>query len=91
MSLSPHLIDGILVLIGVEVLVLSLWLRRANASRLVPALICFLVSGALLMLALRVSLTGPDQGAVTLACITLSLPVHLAALILAWRAFKPRA
>lgn len=88
MTLSPHLIDAILGLIGVEALALSLWLYRARASRLVPALICFLVSGALLMLALRFSLSGADQGGLILICITLSLPVHIAALVLAWRAVQ---
>ena len=91
MTLSPHLIDAILALIGIEVLVLSAWLVRARASRLVPALICFLVSGALLMLALRLSLSSPDHGLLILVCITLSLPAHIGALVLVWRALKPGA
>lgn len=88
MTISPHLIDAILGLIGVEALGLSIWLYRARGSRLVPALICFLVSGALLMLALRFSLSGTDQDLLILACITLSLPIHIAALVLAWRAVQ---
>ncbi|MHA7901265.1 MAG: hypothetical protein ACX94B_15490 [Henriciella sp.] len=88
MSMDLHLIDGVLALILVELFVLVVVLRRLGAQRLIPALTCFLLSGAFLVLALRLSLAGSEHGTAILALLAFSFPVHIATLILVWRAFK---
>jgi hypothetical protein len=53
---SGRIIDGILLLVAVEALVLA-WLSRRSGLPL-PGLLATLASGAALMLALRAALTG---------------------------------
>lgn len=85
MSFGPSIIDAILGLVALEFVALSVWLSRKGEARLIPALASFLLSGALLLAALRFSLDGAPVGPVTLGLLGLSFPAHLATLILVWR------
>lgn len=82
---APLAIDAILGLILVELVVLSVWLARRGQRELVPALACFLLSGALLALAVRVALTSTDPAPLVLGLMALSFPAHLATLWFVWR------
>lgn len=83
-------IDLILVLIAAELLVLGLWLARKGQLRLLAPLACFLLSGAALMVALRAALS-PDTSTLAVAIgLIASLFLHLATLVLAWRAVRER-
>ncbi|MEL7041281.1 MAG: hypothetical protein AAGL90_07145 [Pseudomonadota bacterium] len=84
---GPMLLDAVVGLIVIEFAVLSLWLARRGASSLIPALASFLASGALLMLALRFTLTEPQLPLLALLMLTLSFPIHVATLWLVWRRF----
>lgn len=89
MTLDPLLLDAILMLIVIEFLGLSAWLSRRDAKHLIAPLACFLLSGALLITALRLSL--PESGGVPLlilVLLSLSFPAHIAALWLGWRAIR---
>lgn len=81
---SP-LFDVILGLILVEAVLIVLWLRSRAHLTLLPAALCFLASGALVMAALRFSLVAPGHDLLICALVGLSFPAHLAALWLAWR------
>lgn len=86
----PLALDAILGLILIELVVLCVWLYRQKRTDLVPALICFLLSGALLMLCVRLAFTAPAQSGWILALMALSFPVHLATLFFVWRAAQNR-
>ncbi|NVZ09712.1 hypothetical protein HW932_10605 [Allochromatium humboldtianum] len=81
---SGRIIDLILVLIVVEGLVLALVHRRTGRGLPPSDLIGFLLSGFLLMLALRAALVGAWWGWISLA-LTGSLVTHLADLAWRWR------
>lgn len=82
----PFALNAIFGLIALELIVLSVWLVRRAKAALIAPLFTFLLSGGLLMAAIRLAATGGEQDAVILALITLSFPAHLATLILVWRA-----
>ncbi|NEU11042.1 hypothetical protein G3T14_02710 [Methylobacterium sp. BTF04] len=82
---NGRIIDAILVLVACEAAILTWWrLRRGYGPALVP-LMCNLVSGAALMLAVRAALTGADWPAIA-ACLALSFVAHGAELTLRLRA-----
>ena len=85
MPFGPSLIDLVLGLIVIEFVLIAIWLVRCRKLRLLPAVGCFLLSGALVMAALRVSLPETGSSSIIPALIALSFPVHVAALILTWR------
>lgn len=88
MTLSPQIVDLILGIVAAEVILVSFWLARKKRQDLIPALVCFLASGGLLMIALRATLApAPNQGLI-LGLLAASFPVHVATLILGWRALK---
>lgn len=69
---SGHAVDIVLIVIAVE----ALWLRRAARWRWV-ALMCRLMPGVMMLLALRAALTGGSWPVVALL-LALSFPFHLA-------------
>lgn len=85
MPFGPTTIDAILGLILLELVLISAWLWWQGQQRLVPAVFCFLTSGALVMAALRVSLSEVESEPLIPLLIALSFPAHIAALWLAWR------
>lgn len=89
MSLSPGLIDLILALIALEGIALSVWLARRGAGALIGPVICFLLSGAALMVALRGAVAGWGMLLIQAALLA-SLILHLACLALGWRAWRAR-
>ena len=86
MALTQTLIDLILILVIAEFLALWIYLIRAGKTNLVPALGSFLLSGALLLIALRFTLAQSVSSEMVLGMLGLSFPVHVATIILAWRA-----
>jgi hypothetical protein len=80
---SGRIVDGILLLVAGEALVLA-WLRRRGGPPL-PALLANLASGAALMLALRAALVGSGWASVA-GWMLAGLVAHLADLGLRFRA-----
>jgi len=82
---NGHLIDAILVVVVIEaVLLLGLW--RATGRGVAPGdLAPMLAAGAMLMLALRLTLTGYGWMPVC-ACLALAGAAHVADLSRRWRA-----
>ena len=90
MTVSPSLIDAILVLVAVEfagLLALLAMRRRLDAA---AALFFFLASGAALLSALRAALAGGEPGAALQALLGLSFVAHIGALVFAWRLIARR-
>lgn len=77
--MSPGLIDAILIGVVVELLALGLALHRVAASRWILPLGLYLASGAFLVIALRVALSGPSEPWIALALLA-SLCAHVASL-----------
>lgn len=73
---SGRIVDGILLLVAGEALVLA-WLVRRRGSPPLPSLLANLASGAALMLALRAALVGAGWIAVA-AWMLAGLVAHLA-------------
>lgn len=83
MPVTPAILDLILAGVGIEAILLSLWLRRCGLGRaIVPALL-FLGSGALFLSALRVALANGGT-AVVAGLLLASGLVHLLCL---WRGY----
>ena len=78
---SGHAADLILLVMALEAVFLSLFLRKRGFSRLVPGFLAALIAGAALVLALRTALTG---GSVVLILIAMgaSFVAHLAEIAL---------
>ncbi len=87
MPIAPHLIDAILGVIGVELLVLGAVLMSRGRPELIPPLAFFLLSGAGLIGALRLSLSQstPDAGGVQALLLAGAGLAHALALWFAWR------
>jgi chromate transport protein ChrA len=90
MPLNPTIIDLILILIGIEFLGFLIGLARIGRRDLLPALACFLLSGAVIMLALRFALMDEVNPAWVLGLLGLSFPLHILTLVLAWRLTRRR-
>jgi RsiW-degrading membrane proteinase PrsW (M82 family) len=87
MAIDQSLIDLILIIVVVEFIVLCAFLLRAGKASLVPALASFLLSGALILGALRLVLAESVSSSELLpGLLGLSFPMHIATLVLAWRA-----
>ncbi|MBA9063485.1 MULTISPECIES: hypothetical protein [Methylobacterium] len=80
---SGRIVDGILLLVAGEALVLA-WLVRRRGGPPLPSLLANLASGAALMLALRAALVGDGWIAVA-AWMLAGLVAHLADLGLRFR------
>ena len=72
---SGRVVDLALAVLGLEVALLFAMRQRGNGLAPIDVL-CQLASGALLLLALRVELTGGDHR-LTLALLSASFPAHL--------------
>ena len=83
--LSPLLIDGILVGIGIELAGLTAVLFRTGRRRWIPPMVAFLLSGAALMLALRFALSGASPMLIQ-ASMAVSGLMHILTLWLVVRA-----
>ena len=79
--------DIVLIVMSVEAVILTLYLRRKGQYSSVPGFLIALLAGAFLILALHAALTGPhfDEIAVFLG---LSLLAHLGELALKIRGLK---
>lgn len=86
MTLTPGLIDFVLVFVGLEFVVLALVLARGGAGRYITLLGLFLASGGLLFFALRLVMTG--QTTLLLAVLLGSFLTHVATIWLAAKALK---
>jgi hypothetical protein len=75
MTLPPVLIEIILAGVVIEAAVLYLWLRR-RAPALVPAVLLFLGSGALLLLAVRLAMDG-ESGTTVAGALLLAGILHV--------------
>ncbi len=87
MTVTPVMLDAILVLIGAEFLLIGLFLRARGQKRLIVPVGAFLLSGLALMLALKLALGGATGGAIA-GLLAMSFVGHAGALVLAWRAVK---
>jgi|UPI00034AA366 hypothetical protein len=85
---SGRIVDGILVLIGIEALVLLGARARWGRGPTPAALLCNLASGAALMLALRAAVTGAAWPSLA-AWLTVALVAHLAELAIRFRRSDP--
>jgi hypothetical protein len=79
--LSPHIVDAILLILGLEVAVLTLLRPGISLERRLGSLVIAALPGALLLLALRAVLSGAGWPWVALF-LAASFPAHLADL---WR------
>ena len=88
---QPILFDAILGLIVIEALALIMILKRRNRAGLILPAICFLVSGAALMMALRFAISDPINQIAIQMLLALSFIGHAGALWSVWKAFKSRS
>ncbi|MEO0715154.1 MAG: hypothetical protein AAFY37_14725 [Pseudomonadota bacterium] len=88
-SLTPSLIDVILVGIGVEFAVIAAWLRHKSRMDLLLPVGAFLISGGALMAGLRIALSG-GPAAIIQGLMLVSFAGHIAALYFGYRAATPR-
>jgi hypothetical protein len=79
-----HVVDAILALILFEALLLILHHRRRGDGISPVPLLCNLLAGVFLLLALRGALVDAWWGWIAL-CLTLALPAHLADLWQRWK------
>jgi len=77
---APRFLDGLLVFMLVERLVLGRWLVRQGQSRLVGLLGAYLLSGAALIAAVRLALVDETSGFVALPLLV-SLIAHVGFLV----------
>lgn len=87
MTITPGLIDLIILAVGGEFVLIAWLLRRAGAQLWILPAFWFLASGALLMGALRLALAGSDGALIALPLVG-SLFTHLLLLHSAWRRIK---
>lgn len=89
---SGHIVDAILVLVGLEALLLLSLRARRGGGPAPASLLANLASGAALMLSLRAALTGAAWPAVA-AWLSVALCAHLAEMTLRFRreSVHPRA
>ncbi len=86
MTISPWMLDAILLVILAEGTAGTLWLYRSGRDALVAGFLAFLASGAALMLGLRLALDGA-AGLPLAAVLLASLALHLLAIAAILRAF----
>lgn len=78
-ELVPWMIDAILLIVVIEFFVFRSILIRANAKKYVAPLLLFLLSGAFLLIALRLTMTGAHPLLAPLALLLAGV-AHLATL-----------
>jgi hypothetical protein len=83
------IVDAIVALVGVEAVVLVLWRARTGGGIAVAETLANLSSGAALLLALRVAITGPLSTSV-LCLLSVALIAHVADLVSRWEAGSGR-
>lgn len=88
MPLTQQTIDLILALVAIELVLLLAVLARVRRLDLAPALTCFLLSGAAILVALRFAMAQEVNETALLGLLGLSFPLHIATLFLAWRAAR---
>ncbi|MEL7481736.1 MAG: hypothetical protein AAGJ29_09240 [Pseudomonadota bacterium] len=82
MTVSPWMIDVIIVLIGIECVGVAILLRRLGRARLIGLAVSFLASGAALMVALRTALSRPADPMISV-WLLVALVGHVVTLVLA--------
>jgi hypothetical protein len=83
------IVDAIVALVAVEAVVLVLWRARTGGGITVAETLANLSSGAALLLALRVAITGPLSTSV-LCLLSVALIAHVADLVSRWEAGSAR-
>jgi hypothetical protein len=79
--LSGHAADLILGVMGVELIILSVFLTRRGKIRLIPGFLAGLLAGAALILAFRTAVTGGEAWLIGL-CLVASFVAHLGEMVL---------
>ncbi|MEM8772435.1 MAG: hypothetical protein AAGD92_12355 [Pseudomonadota bacterium] len=87
-EIAPWMIDAILLLIVAEFFYLRSWLVKMNAKRFVTPLFLFLLSGGLLMFAIRLALSNANMVLISLDLL-LAFICHIATLLTAAKEFLP--
>lgn len=77
--ITPTTIDAILVVIVLEAIGLSWWVRRSDRTQLIGPLLLFLASGAALMMALRAALNEASETMMSILLLVAGL-LHVACL-----------
>ena len=86
---DPLIVDAIIALVAIEGVVLVLWRARTGGGLPVMETLANLSSGAALLLALRMALTGAASASV-LAVLSVALIAHVADLASRWEAGSAR-
>jgi len=84
---SGMITDSVLVVMAVEAIIVTLYLRRAGQNSSIPGFLAALLAGACLVLALHTALTGSSFGSIAVF-LGLSLLAHLCELALKIRGLK---
>lgn len=85
--ISPWMIDLVIAGIAFELVVLVILLRQRHQSRWSIPLFWFLLSGALLMVAIRLAVSGEAATGLAAALIA-SFVTHALFLVTAWQGIK---
>ena len=83
------IVDAIIALVAVEGIVLAVWRARTGGGLTVAGTLANLSSGAALLLALRMAITGGLSASV-LALLSVALIAHVADLASRWKAGSAR-
>jgi len=84
---SGVITDSVLVVMAIEAVLVTLYLRRAGQNSSIPGFLAALLAGACLVLALHTALTGSSFGDIAVF-LGLSLLAHLGELVLKIRGLK---
>ncbi len=86
--ITPQTLNVAFAMIAGEALFGTWLLNRFRRPQLILPLLLFLISGALLMLGLRLALATPDSAQLIGLCLTGALITHIACLAALWQALK---
>jgi hypothetical protein len=86
---DARIVDAIIALVAVEVLIILLWRALTGGGLPVVGTLANLSSGAALLLALRMALTGASFATV-LAVLSAALIAHVVDLASRWESARPR-
>ena len=87
MTISPLMIDAVILAVGGEFILLAVFLQRAGRSGWILPAFWFLASGALLMAALRLALSA-SAGALIALPLLASLVTHFLLIWAVWQRIK---
>lgn len=87
MTIAPWMLDLVLIGIAAEFALIAYLLVRSGYRPWAGPVLWFLISGALLMWAVRLALAGDGHPLIG-AALALSLVTHLACLWTAWRLLR---